>query len=356
MSTETADVARARAVVLRHGHNSTAYQTLNPGFQYYFPDHHDAVVAYVERAGTWVVAGAPVCAAADLPDVVAHFERAAESASREVCYACAAERLHALLANSPGHSVITLGAEPVWDPRGWEQLVARERSIRTQVNRARNKHVAVTERPPQDAREDVGLRRVLDDWVTSKALPPMEFLNSSDPAAGPLEDRRLFVASASDEPVAFLLASPIPGRDGYLVEQLARAPRSPNGTAELLLDATMRALAADGTERVTLGLVPLTRNAAGAARANPAWVRMLFAWARAHGRRFYAFDGLEAFREKLRPDRWDAMYAIANRPTFRPRMLYAMAAATLGGASPVPAMARAIGSAIRQEVAGWVSG
>lgn len=338
---------RARAIVLRHGHNPTAYQTLNPGFRYFFSPTRDAVTAYVARGRTWVAAGPPICAAADLPHCLAEFEHAAAGDRCAVCYTCATERLRTVLVSDPArYSLITLGAEPVWDPQLWPGLVKRERSIRSQINRARNKHVTATDLPPAAARSDPALRRVLSDWLATKNLPPMQFLNSSDPAAGPLDDRLLFAAHHDGQPVAFLLASPVPGRNGHLVEQLARSPRSPNGTAELLIDHALRALASRGHTYVTLGLVPLSTHAP--LDRNPLWLRPLIAWARAHSRRFYNFDGLESFRTKLHPDRWEPLYAIANRPTFPPSALYAMGAATFG-ASPIPVFARALVAAARQE-------
>jgi phosphatidylglycerol lysyltransferase len=342
------DVSRARELVMRYGYNPTAYQTLNPGFRYYFSRAAEGFAAYVPWGRTWVVAGAPVCAEGDLAGVVADVEGAAREVGCSVCYAAAAGRLRDLLAGSARHSTITLGAEPVWDPRGWGELVARERSIRSQVGRARNKGVTAGEAPAIAARTDAGLRRVLSEWLGTKLLPPMHFLNGSDPAAGPVGDRLLYVAQRAGEAVAFLLASPVPGRGGYLVEQLARSPGAPNGTAELLIDCAMRGMAARGAGYATLGLVPLSKNA-GPMGGNPAWVRPAFAWARAHGRRFYHFDGLEAFRRKLHPGRWEAVYAIVNRPRFSPGALYAMGAVTVGG-SPLPVLARAVGSAVRQEV------
>jgi phosphatidylglycerol lysyltransferase len=81
---------------------------------------------------------------------------------------------------------------------------------------------------------------------------------------------------------------------------------------------------------------------------HPLWLRACFAWARAHGNRFYNFRGLDAFREKMQPDRWETIYAIATEPRFSPRTLHAVAAA-FARASPVVTLLRALGKALRQE-------
>ena len=41
-----------------------------------------------------------------------------------------------------------------------------------------------------------------------------------------------------------------------MIEQIARSSDAPNGANELLVDAAMRDLASDGSDYVTLGLVP----------------------------------------------------------------------------------------------------
>src|SRR5439155_8974147 len=98
----------------------------------------------------------------------------------------------------------------------------------------------------------------------------------------------------------------------------------------------------------TQGLVALSTHAHVIMDDNPMWFRALAMWARAHGNRFYNFRGLEAFRSKMHPDTWETVYAIANEPRFTPQTLNAVARACCRG-SPVSALMRAIGKAIRQE-------
>ena len=88
-----ADADRARALVLAHGWNATAYQILNPGIEHWFAARGDAVVGFVDHAGTLVVAGAPVCSADRLLDVVGEFVDAARGARRRVCFFGAGDRL-----------------------------------------------------------------------------------------------------------------------------------------------------------------------------------------------------------------------------------------------------------------------
>ena len=340
------DVWRARALVLRHGWNAVAYQILNPGLSLWFAAAGDAVVGYVRHTGVTVVAGAPVCAEERLAAVVREFEAAR---GPRVCYFAAGDRLESMLGRDAGRATVLLGAQPVWTPRRFADAIGGHASLRAQLARARNKGVVVEEWPAERASRHPALLRCLAEWLATRGLPPLHFLVEPD-TLGRLWDRRVFVAVLGDEPVAFLVASPVPARDGWLVEQLVRGHRAPNGTSEVMVAAAMAALADGGARWATLGLSPLSRRAALDAPPTPAWLALTLRWVRAHGRRFYDFDGLDAFKAKLRPEWWEPIYALADEPRFSPRTLWAVAAAFSGG-SPTLLMARAVGRAVVEESA-----
>lgn len=344
---------RARRLVLEHGWNATAYQIINPGIRHWFAAEDDAVAGYVEHGGVRVVAGAPVCAEERLGSVVTAFERDARAAGCSVCYFGAEARLEAACSppRSGRHARVLLGAQPTWDPRAWADIPAGHASVRAQLNRARNKGVRVSEWPASEAEQNPELRRCLREWLATRGLPPLHFLVEPDTLTR-LSDRHVFVAEQRGVVLAFLIASPIPARSGWLVEQLVRGWNAPNGTTDLLVDAAMRSAAGIGAKYVTLGLAPLSRRSGIAASSSePLWLRGVLHWVRAHGRRFYDFDGLDAFKARFRPAAWEPVYAIASERPFTPRMLYAIAAAFSGG-SPFAMVARGLGRAAWWEVRG----
>ena len=140
----------------------------------------------------------------------------------------------------------------------------------------------------------------------------------------------------------------MPQRNGWLIEQIIRGRGAVNGTSELMIDTAARAMADSGAEFLTLGLSPLSRRAAVELEPNPLWLRTLLGWVRAHGRRFYYFDGLDAFKFKFQPESWEPVFAIANEAHFSPLTLYAVAAAFTQD-SPISAGGRAILKAMRTE-------
>jgi phosphatidylglycerol lysyltransferase len=192
------------------------------------------------------------------------------------------------------------------------------------------------------------LRRCLSEWLATRGLPPMHFLVEPQTLER-LYDRRVFVAERGGAVIGYLVSSPVPLRNGWLIEQVVRGADAVNGTNELLVDTAVRAAAASGSSYITLGLSPLSKRGATPSDSNPLWLRVLLAWVRAHGRRFYNFEGLDAFKAKFQPERWEPVYAIANEPRFSPVMLYAIAAAFTHG-RPVNAVTLALWRALCQEV------
>ncbi len=323
---------RARELVLEYGWNSTCFQIVNPGIEYWFGQDGESVVGYVTSKGVRVVAGAPVCAKESLSTVAGQFEREAADLGETVCYFGAEARLEDVYSGSGDHAKVLLGAQPVWRPDSWPAIVSGCKSLRAQLNRARNKGVTVAEWPEARARRNPHLEACLQDWLDSKGLPPLHFVVEPD-TLGRLENRRVFVAECGGSVVGFVVLSPVANRNGWLFEQFPHTPGSPNGTVELMIDSAMQALSADGSEYATLGLAPLSTRARIEPFDNPLWLRMFLAWLRKHGQRFYNFDGLDAFKAKLQPERWEPVFAISNEPSLSFNTLHAIASAFSGNAT-----------------------
>jgi phosphatidylglycerol lysyltransferase len=345
---ENPSIARARDLVLAHGWNSTSFQIVNPGISRWFSAAGDAVTGYVSAGGVRVVVGAPVCSGKRLLDVADEFETDAAARQEQVCYFAAESRLESTLGESADHSKFLIGAQPMWHPDEWDGIVSKNRSLRAQLNRARNKGVTVSEWMGGDAVDSPELKACLRDWLESKGLPPLHFMVESDTLAR-LENRRVFVAERSGGVVGFVVLSPVATRNGWLFEQFPHRPGSPNGTVELMIDAAMRALAADGAEYATLGLSPLSTRAPVEPFPNPLWLRVLLGWLRKHGRRFYNFDGLDAFKSKLRPMGWEPVFALSNEPRVSFKTLYAIAVAFSGNA-PVRMILGGLGRSVMTEI------
>lgn len=342
------DLELVRRLVLAHGWNTTCFQLLNPGLEYWVSRAGDAVAGYVEQGRWWVVAGAPVAPPDRLKEAVAELQSAARERGTRIAYFAAEERLETLLATDHRWSRFRLGAQPIFDPAAWPRALAGHESLRAQLHRARNKGVEVREWPVARAAESTALRRCLAEWLARRGLPPLLFLTTPW-TLGRLADRRVFVAEREGTPIGFLVTSPVPARRWALVEQLVRGNAAPNGTSELLVDAAFRALE-DECERVTLGLAPLS-DRTGGWEESPPWLRLLVRWARAHGRRFYNFRGLEAFKAKLDPVTWEPVWLLAEAERIGPGLMWATLGAFAGG-RPATFALRALVRAAGRELRG----
>ncbi len=342
---------RARNLLLRFGWNSTCFQILNPGISLWFSSDGQAVIGYVLRKGVRVVAGAPVCAESELPGVIREWELDAASAGQRVCYFGAESRIQRLLESAPGYTTVTLGAQPSWNPQHWPGIFDADKNLRAQRSRALHKGVEVEEWACDRAMNNPQLRTCLHEWLTTRGLPPMHFLVEPETLEC-LEERRIFVALQRGEVVGFLVLSPIPQRAGWLTEQFPRSLKAPNGTVEILMDTAIRAIAVTGAEYVTMGIIPLSRHGLPTGDSNPKWLRLTLSWVRAHGRRFYNFDGLDRFKLKFRPEYWEPICVISKEPSFSLRSLYAIAAAFSDG-TPAGSVSRGLMKAARRE-AKWL--
>jgi lysylphosphatidylglycerol synthetase-like protein (DUF2156 family) len=99
---------------------------------------------------------------------------------------------------------------------------------------------------------------------------------------------------------------------------------------------------------VTLGLAPLSTRG-GDLTSHSLLIQIGFKWVRAHGRRFYNFEGLDSFKAKFAPEKWEAVYAVANETRFSIRSLYAIGSAFTQG-KPFRTVMRGLMQASKQEV------
>jgi phosphatidylglycerol lysyltransferase len=240
-----------------------------------------------------VVAGAPIAAAEAIAETLRAFLAAADAAGRRACLFATEQRLLDLAGEQLRS--LRIGEQPVWDPREWNDILKRRRSLREQLRRARAKGVSVREvtAPELEAGSTrQGIERVAQRWLHTRSLAPMDFLVRLELFSFAAE-RRCFIAEQAGRIVGVAGVVPVPARDGWFIEDLVRDPAAPNGTAESLIDGVMRWASQLGCGWLTLGLAPLSGDV-------PPLLRM----ARQSGKLLYDFGGLRSYKAKLEPERW----------------------------------------------------
>jgi phosphatidylglycerol lysyltransferase len=307
-------------LVLRHGSNATAFQTVHAGFRYFWHGR-EACVAYTDTGRAWVAAGAPVAAGHERAATVSAFLEAARAAGKRACFFASEERL--LDAGGQPLGNLRIGEQPVWDPRAWAASLSKHRSLREQLRRARAKGVSVRELTASDLNA-AALRAQIADvserWLASRRLAPMAFLVQLEPFCF-AEQRRTFIAEQEGRVVGFAGLIPVPARRGWFLENLVRAPDAPNGTSELLVHAVMAWAGRDQCDWLTLGLAPLSGPL-------PPLLRLV----RDGTRRLYDFAGLRAYKAKFRPQSWQPAFLCYPRTEHAAyAVIDALAAFAVGG-------------------------
>lgn len=331
-TSEERDLELARNLVMRYGWNTMAYQILNPGISLWFSSSREAVIGYVQTRTHVIAAGSPVSDESKTEDVVLEFYRYVSQQQKKVCFFGAQERIVTMLADHSPVSSILLGAQPIWTPVDWLSSVQVKSSLRAQVQRAKNKSVIAKLWDEQSVIPKSALYECLGEWIASRRLPSMHFLVEPNTLEG-LRDRIVVISLIENHVVGFCVASPIPLRNGWLIEQIVRGKNAPNGTAELLLEFMITHLHSIGASVVTLGLSPLSRNYTSPFN-HPVWLNTLLQFTRLYGRSMYNFDGLDAFKAKFLPAEWEPVFAITNEKDPTISTLYAIATA-FSGMSPV---------------------
>jgi phosphatidylglycerol lysyltransferase len=189
---------------------------------------------------------------------------------------------------------VVVGSEPWWRLSDWPG-VAAQRSLRTQIKRARNKGLVIA---PWDGQPSPALDADVDRWLRTRTLAPLGFVVDVENAR-PLDDPGardvILVGSIEGAPVGLVVAR-VDG-DRALVEHVIRDVAAPNGTGEALVDAVFRALAAAGVTEATLGLAPLRDDDA----APLPWLLRVI---RDRTSGLFDWRGLTSWKEKLKPTSW----------------------------------------------------
>jgi phosphatidylglycerol lysyltransferase len=291
-------------LAVENGRDALSFLAVESGMEHWFdespPEGTGACVAYVDTRGAWVAACSPLVPAPrgdganELRRAALRFVAAAREHGRRACFF--ASEAPAL----DGLGRLLIGQQPVFHPREWLGHLARHRRLREQLRRARAKGLVVRSVASSELAEGSALRREVEQlahaWLRARHIEPMGFLVALEPFLEPSR-HRYFVAELRGRPVGFLSAVPIGRRRAWLVEDMVRAPRAPNGTTETLFVALMRDV--EDSAYVTLGLTPL---------AGPvAWPLRFARWA---SRPLFDFAGLRAFRERLRPQSWQPVWLV----------------------------------------------
>ncbi|MDQ1518630.1 MAG: lysyl-tRNA synthetase, class, partial [Actinomycetota bacterium] len=305
---QAAGLARARAVVARHGRDTLAYFALRADKDHFFSG--DSVVAYAVFGGVCLVSPDPVGPPAERDEVWARFHEFADHHGWAVAVLGASPEWLTVY-EQHGMQGVYIGDEAIVDCSRFTLEGGGAKGLRQAVNRVA-RHGYRVEFFDDAAPLDDGLRPLLTALAAESRQGDAErgfsmtlgrLFDSAD------EGVLLAVAFGSDGvPAALCQFVPAPGIDGYSLDVMRRSlGEHPNGLTDFVLVETICRLQQRGLRH--LGLNFATMRAVLAGEAGDGVGRRVERWLLGRMSESVQIESLWRFNEKYDPD-WRPRYAV----------------------------------------------
>ena len=299
-----------------------SYLTQYPA-RWSFFQHKSGVQPWFNNPKTAIAWSDPITTLSCNKEVLEAFTRDMRGQKRNICL-FVIDDTTAQDALRLGYSVYKVAETPWFDLRTWEAPKGNKgKNLRWCMNHARKNDVTITEYRPaliRNIRHESNIKEILNNWMQHNAKRAVTSILQPAPFEA-IHDKRLFIASRNSKPIAFLSCAPIPGINGFYLEDIVRSPGCINGTGELLIVEALQALKKSGIAFAALGPAPM-RNRAQQIDARAKWISPVISLAVFFLKRFYPIDELGRYPEKFQPSYWGGAY-LAFKPIFpSPRLVF----------------------------------
>jgi lysyl-tRNA synthetase class 2 len=307
--TDAAERKRAAELVQASGSDSLAYFALRRDKSYFFSPSGRSFLAYRVVAGTALVAGDPIGAPDERPELIAEFRRVAHAKGWRVAIAGASGDALGDY-DALGFKSLYLGDEAVIRPGEFSLDGRPIRKVRQSVSRLEKcgYQVRILSASDTEAQLRQELCAVSKEWRGN--WPERGFTMAMD-ALFRYPDTVLAVAVAPDGSVGgFLQLVPSPASDGYSLASMRRRRDTPNGLMEYLITETLAWARAHAVTEVSLNFAVF----ADFLRADDDATRSTRAlrWALLRADRLFQLERLHSFNRKFFP-RWRRRYFCFER-------------------------------------------
>jgi phosphatidylglycerol lysyltransferase len=307
MNTNEFASERRQRLVDTHGYNGMALLTLYDGWRYFEPTDLDGFIAYELHRGTAVASGDPVCAEADLPEMMTRFATYCAGRKWRFSFVGASARVGKVAA-ALGFQTVKVGEEPFFDLDSYSTSGKGAKKIRSATNLARRSGIAVEEYTTMSPAIDSEIDEIAQEWLESRKSPPMGFILRSRPFAK-RDKKRIFIATFEGRVVGAMTCAPAPARNLLYIEEQLRRPDAPYGTTELLVEEARQAAKADGYALLSLGVSPL-QGASVQPYGNFRSVKLLVKALFSRANFVYSFRSLNHYKKKFAPTFWEDSFFI----------------------------------------------
>lgn len=283
--------------------NPDANFALTGDKEFLVSEQNDGFIMFGRHGRSFVALGPPVGNAEAASDLIDRFISVADDANcRPAFYQIAADDL-ALFVDA-GFMPSKLGEEAIVSLSDFGLEGPERRKLRQAYNRAQRDGLSLeTLAPPHSAQLLGELKRISDEWLSSKHAREKGFsLGRFDEAY--LQNFRLAIVREGDAIVAFANIFETETKNEVTIDLMRHSAGSPPSTMDFLFVALLLELKAEGFQRFSLGMAPLT--GLKKTRHPRIWDRVAGSISR-FGGHFYNFEGLRDYKDKFQPE-WKPRY------------------------------------------------
>ncbi|WP_417279682.1 bifunctional lysylphosphatidylglycerol flippase/synthetase MprF [Celeribacter sp.] len=272
-----------------------------------FSDSGRSALMYRIRGRSWIALHEPFGDPSELSALAWAFQDAAYAANaRPVFYSVGAERIPLWL--EMGLALVKMGEEAVVPLRDFSLEGPARKKLRTAHNRALRDGLSFEVLTPPFADDFMPeLKAISDAWLKTKAGEEKGFsVGAFDPAV--LSRAPIAVVRFGGRIVAFANLWLTEARQKASIDLMRHIDDAPSGLMEFLFTELLLHFADQDYAEFSLGNAPLSGLEA---RRGAALSTRLGALVYRHGRQFYNFEGLRAFKDKFAPD-WQPIYVAVS--------------------------------------------
>lgn len=301
-----AELERARAILMAQG-DASANIALTGDKCLMFSDSGRSFLMYRIRGRSWIALHEPFGDPREFAALAWAFHDAAyEANGRPIFYSVSAAQVPLWI--DMGLALIKMGEEAVVPLRSFSLEGPERKRLRTTHNRALRDGLRFEVLDPPFAPALMAeLQSISDAWLAAKTGGEKGFsVGTFDPEV--LSRAPIAVVRQDGRLVAFASLWITDLKQSATIDLMRHVDDAPSGMMEFLFTELLLHFAAEGYTEFSLGNAPLA--GLDARRGVPLSTR-LGAFVYRHGRQFYNFEGLRAFKSKFDPD-WRPVYVAVS--------------------------------------------
>lgn len=272
---------------------------LDAACQIFTHPHIDGLIGYRVECGNAVVFGDPVCAAVDKPLLAKAFQQFCLAHKIGVVYIIASPEFADWAGPNMHSVVIEFGEKLILNPLSNPVDHSGEKAglVRKKVKHALKEGAFVQEYSEDNPDIEKAIEEVAITWQKARLGPQVYLANFS--LFNDRVGKRWFYAKQGEKIVGILVLNKMQAQNSWLLNNVMITKDAPHGISELLVIATLQALAKENCQSVTIGPIPGQQlgKINGLGWFSEAITRSIYRLAK----NFFHLNGHEAFWKKFEP-------------------------------------------------------